>query len=171
MFEYTDPVKLHWTTAAQDSFEDIKPAILLDPCLMQFNHQQLIVLCTDFSSRGFGYVLCQPGNNKASTAAMIRRGFLIYDQIVHSCPSPGCVWRKMLPWQQVRLHSHLGRGFSGDYAMNKCCYYLFGQQFVWVTNCYGIKFILSYDGANHAILCLQMLLMGWDTNIIQRNDH
>jgi hypothetical protein len=39
MFEYMDPVKPHWTKAAQDSFEDIKQAILLDPCLMQFNHQ------------------------------------------------------------------------------------------------------------------------------------
>jgi hypothetical protein len=52
MFEYTDPVKPHCTRAAQDSFEDIKQAILSDPCLMQFNHQQLIVLHTDFSSRG-----------------------------------------------------------------------------------------------------------------------
>ncbi len=70
MFEYTDPVKPHWTTATQDSFEDIKQAILLDPCLMQFNHQGLIVFHTDFSSRGFGYVLCQPGNGEAFTAAM-----------------------------------------------------------------------------------------------------
>jgi hypothetical protein len=34
-----------------------------------------------------------------------------------------------------------------------------------------MKFILSYDGANHAILCLQMRLMGWDINILHRNDH
>ncbi len=69
-FEYMDPVKPHWTTAAQDSFEDIQQAILSDPCLMQFNHQRLIVLCTDFSSRDFGYVLCQIGNDEASTAVM-----------------------------------------------------------------------------------------------------
>ncbi len=61
---------------------------------------------------------------------------------------------------EVRLHSHLGEGFAGDYAMNKCRHYLFGQRFVWVTDCYAIKFILSYDGANHAILRLQMRLMG-----------
>jgi hypothetical protein len=69
-FEYTDPVTPHWTTAAQESFEDIKQSILLDPCLMHFNHQCLIVLCTDFSSHGFGYVVCQPGNNEASNEAM-----------------------------------------------------------------------------------------------------
>jgi hypothetical protein len=28
---------------------------------------------------------------------------------------------------EVRLHSHLGEGFAGDYAMNKCLHYLFGQ--------------------------------------------
>ncbi len=55
--------------------------------------------------------------------------------------------------------------------MNKCPHYLFGQRFVWVANCYAIKFILSYNGANHAILHLQMQLMGWDVNIIHRNDH
>ncbi len=54
--------------------------------------------------------------------------------------------------------------------MNKCRHYLFGQ-FVWVTDCYAIKFILSYDGANHAILRLQMRLMGWDVDIVHRNDH
>ncbi len=55
--------------------------------------------------------------------------------------------------------------------MNKCCHYLFGQQFVWVADCYAIKFILSYNCANHTILHLQMRLMGWDVNIVHRNDH
>ena len=55
--------------------------------------------------------------------------------------------------------------------MKKCHHYLFGQQFVWVADCYTIRFILSYEGANHAILCLQMCLMGWDVDIVHRNDH
>jgi hypothetical protein len=67
---------------------------------------------------------------------------------------------------KVRLHSHLGKGFAGDWAMSKCCHMLFGQRFVWVTDCYAIKFILSYDGADPAILQLQMHLMGWDINIV-----
>jgi hypothetical protein len=66
---------------------------------------------------------------------------------------------------EVRLHSHLGEGFSGDWAMNKCRHMPFGQCFVWTTDCYSIKFILSYDGANPAILCLQMRLMCWDVDI------
>jgi hypothetical protein len=48
---------------------------------------------------------------------------------------------------------------------------LFGQRFVWVTDCYALRFILSYDGTNPAILCLQMQLMGWDVDIVYQNDH
>ena len=46
----------------------------------------------------------------------------------------------------------------------------FGQRFTWVTDCYAIKFILSYDGCNPSILRLQMRLMCWDMDINHRND-
>jgi hypothetical protein len=36
----------------------------------------------------------------------------------------------------------------------------------WVTDCYAVKFILSYDGWNPAILRLQMRLMCWDVDIV-----
>jgi hypothetical protein len=48
---------------------------------------------------------------------------------------------------------------------------LFCQRFVWTTACYAIKFILFYDGANPAILRLQMRLMCWDVDIVHQNDH
>jgi hypothetical protein len=47
---------------------------------------------------------------------------------------------------------------------------VFGQRFVWVTDCYALKFILSYDGQNPAILCLQMRFMCWDMVVKHRND-
>jgi hypothetical protein len=43
---------------------------------------------------------------------------------------------------EVRLHSHLGERFAGDHAINKIRHYVFGQQFVWVTDCYAVKFLL-----------------------------
>ena len=49
-----------------------------------------------------------------------------------------------------------------DYAINKCCQYVFGKRFVWVIGNYAIKFILFYKGGNPAILHLQMRLMCWD---------
>ncbi len=53
---------------------------------------------------------------------------------------------------EKRLHSHLGEAFAGDVAINKCRHMCFGQQFVWVTDCYALKFVLSYDGKDPAIL-------------------
>jgi hypothetical protein len=70
------------------------------------------------------------------------------------------------------LHSYLGEGFCGDGAMNKVFHMCYGCRFVWVTNCYAVKFILLYDRANQAILCLQMRLMGWDIDIVHcTNDY
>ncbi len=71
---------------------------------------------------------------------------------------------------ETRLHSHLGEGFAGDWAINKNHHMLFGTWFVWATNCYAIRFILSYDGNNLAVLHLQMHLMCWDVDIIHGND-
>ena len=53
-------------------------------------------------------------------------------------------------------------------TINKCQQYVFGQCFIWVTNCYVIKFILSYEGSNPAILRLQMCLMCWDVDIVHQ---
>jgi hypothetical protein len=49
-------------------------------------------------------------------------------------------------------------------------HYVFGQCFVWITDCYVVEFLLSYEGGNPAILCLQMRLMCWDVDIIDRPD-
>ena len=71
---------------------------------------------------------------------------------------------------EIRLHSHLGKCFAGDWAINKNRHMLFGQHFVWVTDCYAAHFILSYDDNNPAVLRLQMRLMCWDVDIVHRND-
>jgi hypothetical protein len=70
------------------------------------------------------------------------------------------------------LHLYFGEAFYGDFAMNKFHHMCYGRRFVWVMDCYAMKFILSYDGANQAILRLQMHLIGWDVDILHcRNDH
>jgi hypothetical protein len=70
------------------------------------------------------------------------------------------------------LHSYLSEGFSGNWAMNKVRHMCYGCRFVWVTDCYAVKFILSYDGPNQSVLHLQMRLMGWDIDIVHRtNDY
>jgi hypothetical protein len=46
----------------------------------------------------------------------------------------------------------------------------FGQHFVWIMDCFALKFILSQDGNKPAILRLQMRFMCWDMIIEHRND-
>ncbi len=68
--EFTDLVAPYWNNAAQASLDDIKDAILANPCILRFDYRKLIMLRTDFSSIGFGWVLCQPGDNETSNNAV-----------------------------------------------------------------------------------------------------
>ena len=67
--EYTDPITQHWTHDTEEAWEDLRDAVLLDPCIQHFNYRKLAVLRTGFFSLGFGYVLLQPENDKASVKA------------------------------------------------------------------------------------------------------
>ncbi len=118
-FEYTDSISPHWSDLSQAAFKDIKQSILSDPCLMCFNHQRLIVLWTDFSSRGMGYVVCQPGNDDTSNAAM--NAYQSGNDFSFMTTSSTAVLHHPVGFgarrccgNKVRLHSHLGEGFSGD---------------------------------------------------------
>jgi hypothetical protein len=68
--KYTNPVAAIWTDACQCSFDDVRDAIFSDPCLLRYNPKRLVILRSNFSSKGFGYVVCQPGTNNTSEAAM-----------------------------------------------------------------------------------------------------
>jgi hypothetical protein len=68
--EYTNPVAQYWSTAAQNSLNVIKNAILADPCILRFDYWKLIVLRANFLCLSFGWVLCQPGDNEASNKAV-----------------------------------------------------------------------------------------------------
>jgi hypothetical protein len=119
-------------------------------------------------------VLLQPGNNDALTQALQDywdgKGFSFMTKESSATLHPICFGARKCRGNKVRLHSHLGKCFAGDYAINKMRHYVSGERFVWVTDCYAIKFLLSYKGCNPAILCLQMRLMCWDVDIIHRPD-
>jgi hypothetical protein len=172
--EYTNPIGPLWTDATQAALDNMKNAIISNPCLQQFDYRKLVVLCTDFSALGFGYVLLQPGNNDASIQALQDyrdgKGFSFMSNKSLATLHLICFGDQKCRGNKVWLHSHLGECFAGDYAINKIQHYVFGQRFVWVMDCYAIKFLLSYEGGNPAILCLQMRLMCWDVDIIHRLD-
>ncbi len=73
--------------------------------------------------------------------------------------------------KERHLHSYLGELFAGDWAMGKCRHMLFGCHFIWVTDCYAARFLLSYDGSNQAVQHLQMRIMGWDVDIVHRTNN
>ena len=172
--EYTDPVAQYWSNAAQNSPDAMKNAILANPCVLQFDYWKLIVLRTNFLCLGFGWILCQPGDDEASNKAVqeyhLGKGFNFMTKESSAVLRPVCFGGRKSRWNEVRLHSHLGKIFAGNYGMNKCRHMLFGQHFVWVTDCYAAKFVLSYDGANPAILRLQMRLICWDVDKVHRPD-
>ena len=132
------------------------------------------MLRTDFSADGFGYVALQPADDELSVTAMLKcmrgDGFDFMTKTSTSTLHPVAFGCRRTRGNEKKLHSHLSEGFSGDWSINKCHHMCFGQRFTWVTDCYAIKFILSYDGKNPAILRLQMRFMCWDMDIEHRND-
>ncbi len=174
--KYTKDVGDFWTTEAQITFDDLRNSILCDPCLRRFDLNKLTVLRTDFLAKGFGYVVCQADDDETSLALasqfMSGNGFHFLTKTNGGALYPVSFGSRRTRGNEKFLHSYLGKGFSRDWAMNKVRHMCYGQRFVWVTDCYAVKFILSYNGANQAILCLKMHLMGWDVYIVHRtNDH
>ena len=177
--EYTEALGAKWTPVTQAAFDDMRQAILQDPCLRRYDHRKLLVLRTDFSAEGFGWVALQPGEDEDSITAMnvfMNGGgftFMIPDSNGETKPvlHPVAFGGRKTRGNEKRLHSHLGEAFAGDLAINKNRHMCFGQRFVWVTDCYALKYVLSYDGRNPAILRLQMRFMCWDMVIEHRNDH
>jgi hypothetical protein len=141
-WEYTEPVGNMWTATANSAFRELKTSVLCNPCLCRFNHHKLTMLCTDFSALEFGYVVCQPGDDDCSLAMTAQYmsgngfGFMTKDGggILH----PVAFGSRRTRGNEKRLHSYLGEGFAGDWAINKVCHMCFGCQFVWVTNCYAV---------------------------------
>ncbi len=172
--EYTLPIGSSWTPAANAAFKEMWQAILSDPYLRHYDHCKLLVLCIDFLANGFGYIACQPANDDVSLAAMNRcmrgNGFNLMTKTSAAVLHPVAFGCHRTHGNELKLHSHLGEGFAGDWAINKNRHMCFSQQFTWVTDCCAIKFVLSYDGRNPSILHLQMRLMCWDMDIKHRND-
>ena len=133
-FEYTEPAAPHWNADAKSEFDDIKNAILSDPCLKRFDYKKLVILQTDFSSLSFGYCLTQPGDDEPSQEAMHRamRGGS-FDFMTKGFESltlhPVAFGGRRCRGYETRLHSYLGEGFAGDFAINKCRHMLFDTQF------------------------------------------
>ncbi len=96
---------------------------LSDPSLMRFNHKCLVVIRTNFSSKGFGYVVCQPGTDVASEQAMAAyragKDFAFMTKESSAVLRPVAIGSRRCRGNKISLHSHLGKGFTGDWAISK----------------------------------------------------
>ena len=127
---YTEAVGDLWMPEVQATFDDLR-LILCNPCLQRFNLWKITILHTDFLAKGFGYVVCQSNNDETSLALasqfMSGNGFhfltkkdggAFYPVAFGSC----CTRRN-----EKFLHSYLGEGFCGDWAMNKVRHMCYGH--------------------------------------------
>jgi hypothetical protein len=150
--KYTKEVGNLWTPAAQSIFDESSNLILGDPCPRCFDPNKLTVLQTDISAKGFGYVVCQADDEDTSLALasqfMSGNGFHFLTKTNGGAFYPVAFGSGRCRGNERFLHLYLGKGFTGDWAMNKVRHMCYGRRFVWVTDCYAVKFILSYDGAN-----------------------
>jgi hypothetical protein len=173
--EYAEPVGNMWTPKANSAFKELKKSVLCDPCLHRFDHCKLTVLRTVFSALGFGFDVCQPGDDECSLEMTVQyisgNGFGFMTKKGKGILHPVTFGLRQTRGNEKRLHSYLGEGFSGDWAINKVQHMCFGHRFIWVTDCYAVKFILSYDGLNPAIPRLQMRLMCWDVDNVDIVHH
>jgi hypothetical protein len=116
--EYTKPVGESWTDEAQTTFDKLKQSILCNPCLRRFDHRKLTVLRTDFSARGFGYVVCQPANNNILTAMaaqfMSGNGFVFMGKDDQGILHPMAFGSRRTQGNEKQLHLYLSEGFAGN---------------------------------------------------------
>jgi hypothetical protein len=115
---YTMAIGNGWTSAASDMFEAMRNAILANPCLCCFDHRKLLVLRTNFSADGFGYVACQPAGNDelllAMHCCMRSKGFNFMTRTSTAVLHLVAFRCRRTCSNKKRLHSHLGEGFAGD---------------------------------------------------------
>jgi len=149
------------TPEHENAKRDMIDAITSDPCIARFDYKKCPYLLTDFSKNGFGYVTMQAdSNHPASIAAMNREmnsgecKFLLPKSTLRfhatGFGSPTTRGRESC------LHSHLGEAFALDWAIHKNRAKLWGIRFTALTDCMALRFIMTYDGPNPVLLCLQM---------------
>jgi hypothetical protein len=114
--ECTKPVAPIWTDAAQQALDDLKGAILSNPCLMHFNHKCIVVI-------RLGYIVCQPGTHAASKQAMAAypagKDFAFITKEPSAVLCPVAFGGRHCHGNEICLHSYLGKSFAGDWAINK----------------------------------------------------
>jgi hypothetical protein len=116
--EYTERVGDLWTSEVQTTFEDLRSLILCNPCLWRFDPRKITILRMDFSAKGFGYVVCQPDDDKTSLALALQfmsgNGFHFLLKTNGGVLYPVAFGSRRTRGNEIYLHLYLAEGFAGD---------------------------------------------------------
>ena len=123
-----------------------------------------------------GYVTTQPAKDPVSVAAMHRENlggeceFLRNSKDVGAPPTlkPISMGSRKNKGYELRLHSHLGEAFALDWAIGQNRLYCYAVRFTNISDCYSLKFVMTYEGNNSVVLRIQMRLMLWSMDIVHR---
>ena len=157
--------KEQWSEKVNAEFHDIRDSILSKPLLRRVDRSKRPYLRTDFSSKGMGFVLLQPGDDTASIEAMKREDaggecqFDIKKSGLRLLPCAfGC---RMTRGNEKFYHSYYGEATALKFGISKNQHVLYGRPFTHIGDCIAIKWIMSYDDSNHVIRRIQMELVSW----------
>ncbi len=131
--EYTKPIGDMWMPDVQSTFDSLRNSILKDPCLRCFDPAKSTVLRTDFSSKRFGYVVCQPDNDNVSLEHILQfmsgNGFHFLTTTNGGVLQPCCIWRLTRPQEQKIFTLVSGQGFLQRLCDEQVLPYVLGTPF------------------------------------------
>eukprot|EP00984_Skeletonema_dohrnii_P006306 scaffold2258_cov84-Skeletonema_dohrnii-CCMP3373.AAC.7 len=155
--------------------DDMINAILSDPCLQRYRADFRTYLSTDFCKRGFGYACLQPDDTHQQSIDSMRREMaggpceFLNDEFKLRL-RPTSFGSRITRGMEPNLHSYIGEIIAGLWAIKHNAIRCFGQRFTWITDCYAVKFILTYEGSNPVVNRLKMQLLLWNMDIVHRNN-
>ena len=136
---------------------DIINMICSDHCTARFDYKKRPWLLTDFSKKGFGYDICQPSSDDPASMAEMHREmeggdceFLLPKSTL--CLRSTGFGSRTTRGRKSSLHSHLEEAFALDWAIHRHRAKLWGVRYTALTDCFALRFILTYDGSNPVLL-------------------
>lgn len=153
-------------------FEQIRKYILSKPILQRADITKRFYLKTDFSKVGLGWALCQPDNSKTSLDAMKREdegGECEFDLTLKGPRLlPIAMGGRKTIGNEQHFHSHPGESIAATFGIRKNRHFLWGRTFTLLTDCRALKWLMTYDGNNHAVRRLQLEMLGYWFTIVNR---
>jgi hypothetical protein len=158
-------IALSDTTKANQVYEYVKAFHLSEPIPQRANIHKTFYLKKDFSALGFGYALCQPDDTPEALAAMRREdegGKCEFGRCRTKLRLKPCSFgaRKTIG-NEEHFHSHPGKCTAATWSITKNRHYLWGRPFSLISDCEALMWLLNYKGHNHAVIRLQLELLGY----------